>query len=110
MTAWPETYELSLSTGIGGGLGFAFFFAMALTSSDAAVAALGRRSWKLLHTVGAYWIWFIFALTFWGSVQHALAGNLGLAHQVLYVAIETALFAAIGLRAAARWMPRERGS
>jgi DMSO/TMAO reductase YedYZ heme-binding membrane subunit len=91
-----------LQTLIGGGLGFAFYFAMALTSSDAAVAALGRRAWKALHTAGAYWVWFVFALTNWGNVELALAGELGLAHQVLYTGIEAALFAALGLRVLAR--------
>lgn len=87
---------------IGGGLGFALYFGMALTSSDAAVAALGRPLWKALHTVGAYWVWFVFALTNWGNVELALSGQLGLAHQVLYVGIQLALFAALGLRVLAR--------
>jgi sulfoxide reductase heme-binding subunit YedZ len=101
-TAWPETYDVDTTTLIGGGLGFAFYFAMALTSSDAAVTALGKRAWKALHTAGAYWIWFVFALTNFGNVELALSGQLGVAHQVLYVAIEAALFAALGLRIAAR--------
>lgn len=95
------TYEPDLTGLIGGGLGFALYFAMALTSSDAAVAALGKRAWKALHTAGAYWVWFIFALTNWGSIPVAFE-KLGLGHQVLYVAIQAALFAAMGLRIAAR--------
>lgn len=102
LTAWPEAYRANPITLIGGGLGFVFYFAMALTSSDAAVAALGRRRWKLLHTVGGYYVWFIFAFTFWGNVQYALAGKLDPAHQVLYVGIEVLMLAALGLRAAAR--------
>ena len=47
-TRWPETYDADLTTLIGGGLGFAFYFAMGLTSNDAAVAALGQRGWKLI--------------------------------------------------------------
>ncbi len=93
----PDTQTL-----IGGGLAFALYFAMALSSSDAAVAALGRRAWKALHSVGAYWVWFVFALTNWGNVQLALSGELGLAHRVLYVGIQAALIAAIGLRVLAR--------
>ena len=38
---------------------------MALTSNDASQRLLGAW-WKRLHTVGAYWIWFVFALTFSG--------------------------------------------
>jgi methionine sulfoxide reductase heme-binding subunit len=101
-TAWPATYDADPSTLIGGGLGFAFYFAMALTSSDAAVAALGKRAWKMLHTAGAHWIWFIFALTNFSNVEYALSGRLGPGHQVLYVGMEAALFAALGLRIAAR--------
>ena len=91
-----------LATLIGGGLGFAFYFAMGLSSNDAAVAALGKRAWRTLHTAGAYWIWGIFAFTNWGVMRTALSGTLGLGHQLLYVAIQAALFAAMGLRIAAR--------
>jgi hypothetical protein len=91
------TYEPDLTGLIGGGLGFALYFAMALTSRDAAVAALGKRTWKALHTVGAYWVWFIFALTNWGNIPFAFE-KLGLGHQVLYVGIQAALFGALGLR------------
>lgn len=90
------------TTLIGGGLGFAFYFAMGLSSNDAAVALLGRRGWKLLHTVGAYWVWFIFAITNWGNVQLALSGELSVGRRVLYVALQTAIFGALALRAAAR--------
>ncbi len=99
-------YEPDLVGLIGGGLGFALYFAMALSSSDAAVAALGKRAWKVLHTVGAYWVWFIFALTNWGNVPLAFE-KLGLGHQVLYVGIQAALFGALALRAAA-WLHARR--
>jgi DMSO/TMAO reductase YedYZ heme-binding membrane subunit len=95
--ATPDATTLVL-----GGLGFAFYFAMALTSSDAAVAALGRRGWKLLHAVGGYWIWTIFAVTNGGNVPLAFE-KLGLAHQLLYAGIQAALFGALALRAAA-WL------
>ena len=105
--AFPSPEQaVDFTTAIGGGLGFAFYFAMGLTSSDAAQATLGKRAWKALHTAGAYWIWFIFALTNWGNVPLALE-KLDLAHQVLYVAIEAALFGALALRAAA-WLRSRR--
>ena len=98
-------YEPDLVGLIGGGLGFALYFAMALTSSDAAAAALGKRRWKALHTAGAYWIWIVFAQTNFGNIPYAFE-KLGVGHQVLYVAIQAALFAALGLRVAARLRPR----
>jgi methionine sulfoxide reductase heme-binding subunit len=100
-------YEPDLTGLIGGGLGFALYFAMALTSSDAAVAALGKRAWKALHTAGAYWIWVIFAVTNWGNVPYAFE-KLGVGHQLLYAGIQAALFGAMALRIAAR--ARARGT
>ncbi len=68
LTGYPETSDpVDLVTAIFGGLGFAFYFAMALTSSDAAVARLGLANWKRLHSVGGYYVWFIFAFTFLGT-------------------------------------------
>ncbi len=99
-------YEPDLTGLVGGGLGFALYFAMALSSSDAAVAALGKRAWKTLHTVGAYWVWFIFALTNWGNIPFAFE-KLGVGHQVLYVGIQAALFGALGLRLVARLRRRK---
>lgn len=99
----PEARTLVL-----GGLGFAFYFAMGLTSNDAAVAALGPHAWKLLHSVGGYWIWLIFAVTNWGNVPFAFA-KLGVAHRVLYVGIRTALVAALALRAAV-WLRGKRSA
>lgn len=99
-------YEPDLIGLIGGGLGFALYFAMALSSSDAAVAALGKRAWKALHTAGAYWIWFVFAQTNFGSIPYALE-KLGLGHQVLYVGIQAALFGALALRFGA-WLHARR--
>lgn len=92
----------SLVTLIGGGLGFAFYFAMGLSSNHAAVAALGKRAWKSLHTAGAYWIWVVFASTNFGKIQPAFE-KLGAGDQALYVGIQAALFGALGLRVAA-WM------
>lgn len=105
--AFPGVEQPDLTTLIGGGLGFALYFAMGLTSNEAAVAALGKRGWKLLHTAGAYWVWFIFTLTNWGNVPLAFE-KLGLGHQVLYSGIELALIGALGLRVVA-WL-RGRGA
>jgi methionine sulfoxide reductase heme-binding subunit len=52
------------STIVVGGIGYVFVALMAATSNDASVAWLGPRRWKLLHTVGAYWIWQIFLISY----------------------------------------------
>lgn len=93
---------------VGGGLGFAFYFAMALTSSDAAVAALGRRAWQALHTVGAYWIWGIFALTNSGNIPEAFSRP-GWTSRFVTVGIEIALLAALALRVAVALRAARRG-
>jgi hypothetical protein len=49
---------------IGGAAAYVLLTAMAATSNDAAVRALGPRAWKRLHTVGIYWIWFMFLETY----------------------------------------------
>lgn len=47
-----------------GGLGYVFIIVMAATSFDKTAATLGPRAWKLLHTVGSYYIWTAFTLSF----------------------------------------------
>ena len=43
-----------------GGLVYLFIFLMLLTSFETFSKYLSRKQWKLLHTAGGYWIWFIF--------------------------------------------------
>jgi methionine sulfoxide reductase heme-binding subunit len=47
-----------------GGLGYVLLAAMAATSFDGAVALLGVRRWRLLHSVGMYYLWFVFAVSY----------------------------------------------
>ncbi len=56
---------------IGGGVGYAFVVAMALTSNDQSVRLLGARNWKLLHATGGYVIAFIFAVAYFGRLETA---------------------------------------
>lgn len=56
---WEDNDTLSLAIG---GLAYAFIVAMAATSFDRSVNWLGARSWKVLHTVGAYYIWLTFLI------------------------------------------------
>jgi methionine sulfoxide reductase heme-binding subunit len=53
----------ALQSLLGGGLAYALMFAMAATSNDASMRALGIW-WKRLHRAGLHWIWFIFAFSY----------------------------------------------
>ena len=48
---------------IPGALAYALLYAMAATSTDAAMRKLGRN-WKRLHSVGIHYLWLIFTLTY----------------------------------------------
>lgn len=48
---------------IPGALAYVLLYAMAATSSDAAMRKLGRN-WKRLHTAGIHYLWLIFTLTY----------------------------------------------
>jgi hypothetical protein len=82
-----------------GRLSFGLFLivtAMTATSNDAAVRALGPRSWKRLHTVGIYWIWFMFLETY--AVRIARG-------QTFYMIFALAALVGMGLRITARARP-----
>lgn len=53
---------------VGGGLGYVLLFAMAATSSGAAMRALGHN-WKRLHSLGIHTLWFIFAFSYFGRIM-----------------------------------------
>ncbi len=76
---------LEVTTIIFGGLGFVFFWIMALTSNDASVRALGMW-WKRLHRTGMHYNWLIFAQTYlftpWGIAVALAAGGLRLAARI----------------------------
>ncbi len=52
----------TLVTYIAGGVAYAFIAAMTATSFDKTAAWVGPRAWKMLHTVGAYYLWLVFLL------------------------------------------------
>ena len=58
-----------LVTIVGGGVGYLFVLAMAITSNDASVRRLGPRRWRLLHAAGGYVIAGIFAFSYLGRVK-----------------------------------------
>ena len=49
---------------VGGGIAYVFIALMTATSLDRTAAWLGPRRWQRLHSTGAYYIWIIFALSF----------------------------------------------
>jgi hypothetical protein len=51
---------VNIQSYIFGGTGYAFIVAMTATSFDSSAAWIGPRAWKLLHTAGAYYLWFTF--------------------------------------------------
>jgi DMSO/TMAO reductase YedYZ heme-binding membrane subunit len=92
--AFPDPFVggLSASTVVGGGLCYAFIYAQAATSNDASVRALGRRRWTLLHRVGSYFIWFVFAQSYFARVPR----------DPYYIVPSLLLVATVGLRVARR--------
>ena len=50
---------------LGGGLAYLFVVLMLLTSFERFSKYLTRRQWKILHTAGGYWIWYIFLRSYW---------------------------------------------
>ena len=55
--------QRDLVTVIVGGMGYVFLYAMAATSNDRAVAWLGAKRWKRLHSIGLHYLWFVFTAT-----------------------------------------------
>ncbi len=56
-----------LLTLVGGGAAYVLLYAMAVTSNDAAMRALGVW-WKRLHRFGIHWLWFVFTFTYFGRI------------------------------------------
>jgi methionine sulfoxide reductase heme-binding subunit len=48
----------------GANLGYLFIILMTITSFQHPAAVLGRRNWRILHTVGMYYLWLSFMVAF----------------------------------------------
>ena len=59
--------ELEIGIIVGGGLAFVLMWAMAATSNDASIRALGKN-WRRLHLLGLHYLWIIFMQSFVGRV------------------------------------------
>lgn len=53
--------EANAVSWIFGGIVYVFIALMTATSFDSTAHLISRRAWSILHTVGAYYIWLIFA-------------------------------------------------
>ena len=98
LTATINRLQLDYSpiTLAGGGLGYVFIAAMAATSFDRTAAWLGRKRWRLLHSVGAYALWGIFVVTYLGEAgEHPL-------HAVLLGLLVVCLLLKLGVRFAVK--------
>lgn len=72
MNFHPVFEVAATSSLIGGGLAYVFVVLMLLTSFDAFSRFLSSRQWTLLHTIGGYWIWFIFIKSYYKRVTTEL--------------------------------------
>jgi DMSO/TMAO reductase YedYZ heme-binding membrane subunit len=79
---------------VGGGA-FGMMFAMAATSTDAAVRRLGRH-WRRLHRIGIHWLWLVFTFSYIGRVADG---------RLAFVPLLALALGALGLRLAA-WRSR----
>src|SRR6478609_6012841 len=62
----PAGFEEATSAAsyIFGGIGYAFIIAMSATSFDRTAALIGPGTWRVLHLVGGYYLWFQFMVSF----------------------------------------------
>jgi|ERR1700758_938453 DMSO/TMAO reductase YedYZ heme-binding membrane subunit len=82
------TMATNLASYVFGGIGYAVIIAMAATSFDRTVAALGPRAWRMLHLVSGYYLLLQFMVSF-GKRIPAMP---------LYSLFLIPLFAVLGLR------------
>lgn len=91
--------QASLVSILGGGLGYVFVFAMAATSNDWSVRKLGPGGWRLLHSVGGWFIAFIFAFTYFNRLDRdPVTAWLGLAPILIALGLRMAAAAKVARR------------
>ena len=84
--------EANAITWIFGGLAYVFIALMTATSFDSTAKLISPRAWSMLHTVGAYYIWFIFANSYLSRAAVIPA----------YIPVAAVIVFILGLRLAAR--------
>jgi hypothetical protein len=98
-----DAFQIDPVTVIFGGGAYVMIALLAATSSDRSAAWLGRRRWRVLHLVGVYWIWIIFANSYTARAVMAIARG---SESLAYVPVALFVWAMLGVRIAA-WL-RER--
>ncbi len=56
----------------GGTLGYLFLIAMTVTSFDRTANLIGKTAWKILHTVGMYYLWLSFTYVFFLRLEESM--------------------------------------
>ena len=74
-------------TMVAGSAGFVVIALMAASSSDAAVAALGRKRWLLLHRSGMPYLWVVFTVTWAGGAADRPVAAVGTAVMLALAAL-----------------------
>jgi sulfoxide reductase heme-binding subunit YedZ len=98
-TLWPKGPVVAAANAPGMVI-YAFALAMAVTSSDRAVAWVGAKRWRVLHKIGAYALWVGF---FFAYLPRALSDR-------AYVPLVVVLVLALGVRLMPPWArARARG-
>lgn len=69
---------------IGGGIAYALMWAMAATSNDAAMRALGKN-WRRLHLTAMWWLWIVFTNSYFGRIFRPETQLLGVVMTLLFV-------------------------
>ena len=72
---------------VAGSGGFVVIALMAASSSDAAVAALGRKRWLLLHRSGMLYLWVVFTVTWAGGAAQSPVAAVGAAVMLALAAL-----------------------
>jgi methionine sulfoxide reductase heme-binding subunit len=93
--------EGTVSTDSGGNLGYFFIVAMTATSFPKTADFIGDRFWKILHTVGMYYLWLAFTYSF----GHRLASGSSIA---IYLPFTALLIVALILRLTAPQLSKWR--
>lgn len=90
----PDTFALLVQpkTFVTGGIAYLFIALLAATSFDRAVAALGPKAWKILHTAGIWVIWVSFIFTNGKRIPASAAYAIPVA--ILFAALALRLWAA----------------
>lgn len=91
-----DEFKIDTVTLVAGSLAYVFLYLMTATSFDRSAAWIGRRAWLVLHRTGAYYLWFVFFVTYLPSARHS----------AFYVPHVLTLLAAMGLRTVAWWNAR----